>query len=452
MPRKISKAAQAKTQQARAALIAKSKLAKQWQEKAAADASEAGEEEKAIAIAMMGVNEILRGMIAKEAGRDDFKTAAEWKKDGFRIAKGEKAYRVWGSPVQAKSTVDQETHQQATEQENSDSDDLDRKYKLWPMCCLFHGGQVVPLDKEPAPKDETDTHTSTEKAEQPKEQDDNTAAQPSAASVDLTGSPFVRDDYQDRIDAKRERFSELASQNAAKSTNEVTRAIDMVHGLPAGQPILVGHHSERSHRALLSRSDNAMKRGIEADKKADYYQERAASVGTAGISSDDPDALPKLIEQRDKRVSLQNHMKAVNKALRSNDSDSALKALGLTDKQIEQINTPNTFGDKGYARFELTNNNANIRRLNKRIEELQALYSTDLPTLENDEVAIEWEQGRAMINFKGGKPSDEARTLAKKAGFRWSRYQSRWTRKLNQRTIFEAKRVFNELNSLPAIY
>ena len=450
MSRKPSKAAQAKTQQARLALIEKSKQAKQWKETAAEAATQNGDFEQAAAIEGMRVNDVLRMMIAKEAGRDDFNTASDWKENGYRIAKGEKAYRVWGSPVKA---VSKEESAEAAQGE-TENEALERKYRLWPMCCLFHGGQVVPLDEEPKPdtsdREEKPQSESTEQAE-PAQESPQSAESAITTPVDVTGSPFVREGYADAVEAKRERFASLAQKNLLTSTKEVERAVDMVHGLPAGQPILVGHHSEKRHRALLERSDNAMKRGVEADKKADYYQERAASVGSGGIQSDDPDALEKLMAERDKRVTRQNHMKAVNKALKKG-GDEALKALNLSDEQIKAIRTPNCFGDIGYPSFELTNNNAQIRRLNKRIEGLQRLYTTELPELESEAVAVEFEQGRAMINFKDGKPNDEARDIVKKAGFRWSRYNERWTRKLNQRTIYEAKRIFKELHELDAIY
>ncbi len=45
-----------------------------------------------------------------------------------------------------------------------------------------------------------------------------------------------------------------------------------------GQPILVGHHSERGHRSLLQKSDNAMRKSVELDDKADYYANKAANA------------------------------------------------------------------------------------------------------------------------------------------------------------------------------
>ena len=45
-----------------------------------------------------------------------------------------------------------------------------------------------------------------------------------------------------------------------------------------GQPILVGHHSERRHRRDLDRIDSHMRKSIEEDKKADYFSNRAANL------------------------------------------------------------------------------------------------------------------------------------------------------------------------------
>ena len=58
-----------------------------------------------------------------------------------------------------------------------------------------------------------------------------------------------------------------------------------------GQPILVGHHSERRHRRDLDRIHRNLERAMEAEKTAKELAYRAAAVGTGGISSDDPDAI-----------------------------------------------------------------------------------------------------------------------------------------------------------------
>ena len=98
--------------------------------------------------------------------------------------------------------------------------------------------------------------------------------------------------YQEKQERKKERFEDLAEKHRQISIREFKKAdlSEGATGIPFGQPILVGHHSEGRHRRALIRADNAMRRSIEADKTMDYYAGRAAGVGTGGISSDDPDA------------------------------------------------------------------------------------------------------------------------------------------------------------------
>ena len=71
---------------------------------------------------------------------------------------------------------------------------------------------------------------------------------------------------------------ENSALNAEKKSNEAYIKTDLSEeatGIPLGQPILVGHHSERAHRKVLERADNAMRKSIEEDKKAEDYESRA---------------------------------------------------------------------------------------------------------------------------------------------------------------------------------
>ena len=45
--------------------------------------------------------------------------------------------------------------------------------------------------------------------------------------------------------------------------------------IPLGQPILIGHHSEKSHRAHLKRLDRQMKKSMEEKEVAEEYERRA---------------------------------------------------------------------------------------------------------------------------------------------------------------------------------
>ncbi|MGL5526568.1 MAG: DUF3560 domain-containing protein [Aeromonas veronii] len=85
---------------------------------------------------------------------------------------------------------------------------------------------------------------------------------------------------------------------------------------------------------------------VALDKKAQYLSARAEVVGSAGIASDDPDALAQLQGKLAKREARQQAMKDVNRAKRST-----------------------------YQAWQLSNNGAEIRRLRQRIELLKALHS-----------------------------------------------------------------------------
>ena len=48
--------------------------------------------------------------------------------------------------------------------------------------------------------------------------------------------------------------------------------------IPAGQPILVGHHSERHHRRDLDRAESLRRRAFAEAERSEYHAERAATA------------------------------------------------------------------------------------------------------------------------------------------------------------------------------
>lgn len=102
---------------------------------------------------------------------------------------------------------------------------------------------------------------------------------------------------------------------------------------------------------------------------------------TKPIYSDDPDALGKLADRIQELTTLQDHMKRVNRQIRS------CKKKGMEDVEImhrlvdlfaysphraAKLLMGDSLGRIGYADYELTNNNGNIRRLKARLETLGA--------------------------------------------------------------------------------
>lgn len=90
-------------------------------------------------------------------------------------------------------------------------------------------------------------------------------------------------DRADRTERRAERLEGRAERLAAESQAHYDRAKQLVENIPSGQPILVGHHSERGHRRVLDRSWAQMGKSVHT---ADASKEaaRAAETAAAGQS------------------------------------------------------------------------------------------------------------------------------------------------------------------------
>ncbi|MFJ3249110.1 DUF3560 domain-containing protein [Streptomyces sp. NPDC086782] len=82
----------------------------------------------------------------------------------------------------------------------------------------------------------------------------------------------------ERAEDRAERYGDRAGRAAAASDARCNAAMGALDGIEPGQPILVGHHSERRHRRAIERSDNHMRKSIEERGKAEYYSDRAEAA------------------------------------------------------------------------------------------------------------------------------------------------------------------------------
>ena len=82
----------------------------------------------------------------------------------------------------------------------------------------------------------------------------------------------------DRAEIRAERFedySEKREQDADRAHAAVERITD---GIPMGQPILVGHHSERHARKDAERIENGMRKAVKMWETSKYWKSRAAGA------------------------------------------------------------------------------------------------------------------------------------------------------------------------------
>lgn len=202
--------------------------------------------------------------------------------------------------------------------------------------------------------------------------------------------------------------------------------------------------NERAERAWGFIS-NTVTRSQERVKK-----QYGAPDPNAPILASDPDALERLnakLEGKKKRHEL---MKAANKAIRAAKGDkekatAALSALGLTPRTIHEILTPNYMGVQGFEPWELSNSLAEIKRLEGRIKEIEALRARPEESAENESgvsYEVDTAENRVKIYFPG-KPDEATRSNLKHHGFRWSPRNGAWQAYINTRALDFAKSIVN---------
>lgn len=265
-------------------------------------------------------------------------------------------------------------------------------------------------------------------------------------------------DYEAKQEARRERYERRSELCKRIAEIRQKRAHDMASIIPFGQPILVGHHSEGRDRRYRAKIERNFRMAFEMAKKAAYYAEKAASVGTGGISSDDPEAIIKLQQKIDEAEAIQARMTAANKIVRKFKGDEhngylALEQAGFTAGMAKRLFEPDFCGRIGFADYQLSNNSANIRRMKQRIDQLrrehQQRSSDEKPILEikapeGVEIVENAGDNRLQIIFPG-KPADSVRASLKSHGFRWSPNAGAWQRQLNDSARWAAKRVLEAL-------
>lgn len=265
--------------------------------------------------------------------------------------------------------------------------------------------------------------------------------------------------YEIKQQERRERLQAAAAKAQRESDARFKRASDMASVIPFGQPILVGHHSEKRDRAYRGRIHANMDKGCELAKQAEALKAKAAAVGSGGISSDDPDAVKKLGAELEDAKKLQVVMVKANKVVRAFYNAGVRDAASgeAWDRYLVKIREvmpnidegramsllqPDFCGRKGFPDYQLQNNSANIRRIEARIKQLESRAGIESSEEQVGPVRIvqNAEDNRLQLFFPG-KPAEEVRAELKGYGFRWAPSVGAWQRHLSNAAIYYARIV-----------
>ena len=157
---------------------------------------------------------------------------------------------------------------------------------------------------------------------------------------------------------------------------------------------------------------------------------------------DDPQAAAKLEAKLVKLESAQETMKAVNAYFRKNKTLEGCPSLTpeqITKLQQEMSQSWHLDKSRPYPAYMLSNNNAEIRRIRGRIEQVRQHEETNFAGWEFDGGRVEANKADNRLQvFFDGKPDEAARDELKANGFRWAPSVGAWQRQLNKNAYYAA--------------
>ncbi|MEU8870471.1 DUF3560 domain-containing protein [Streptomyces javensis] len=122
-------------------------------------------------------------------------------------------------------------------------------------------------------------------------------------------------DRAERASDRSERFEDYADNASRSSTARLDAAHQRSERFEFGQPILVGHHSERRARRDAAYIDDNMRKGIADGKRAGYWQDRAETAAKYEEFRNNPQRTLRRLERlrADLREQERHHGEAVEK-------------------------------------------------------------------------------------------------------------------------------------------
>lgn len=196
------------------------------------------------------------------------------------------------------------------------------------------------------------------------ETDDAPAPVENVAAAILIDSAPHRLTTREKRERRTERLRGWAEKREQRADVAHQASHDATAGIPFGQPIIVGHYSEKRHRRAIERGRDAASAALEHARTAADMSSRAANIEAANdraIYDDDPDARERLTAKIERLGAKREQLKAENAAYR--------KAHGAELRALTPYQRDHAMPHRSY---ELTNLGGVIRNARERLAKARA--------------------------------------------------------------------------------
>lgn len=258
----------------------------------------------------------------------------------------------------------------------------------------------------------------------------------------------AKDDRQQAV--AQEVFDNLKDKYKAKTLANLSAQSRCISSMITGPSNFPVRRAEKANESERKRSDEWLDFHSNLEKYA--LKNLQAVYSTAEKQVSELDAYRRKVEGVEK---FQSDMKAVNKAHKAWKKDpegAAAKKLMAAlpeayQKQIKLYVPEYSWTPHPFAPYELTNNNANLKRMKIRLAELEqkseALEEHEELDQEMNGLIIRrnFAEDRLQLLFEG-KPGEDIRSILKSNGFKWSPRFGAWQRKLTSNALYATKRLF----------
>lgn len=202
-------------------------------------------------------------------------------------------------------------------------------------------------------------------------------------------------------------------------------------------------------RRMQKRNDIAHKRLnelMEFQARARKAVIRKLRPDLAPIMSGDSDAVQRLQNELESLKATQAHMKAVNAAhkrfMKKPESLDAENLSDATKAAIRAYKPQYSWEPHPFAPYQITNNGANIRRVEARIQALSVAKAAPVASVEGSAARLEDDPPANRVRlFFPGKPDESIRAKLKSNGFRWSPTIGAWQAYRNTNSLAVAQQV-----------